>query len=223
MGDKRSRLNKFEKRRKTTKSISILLILGSILVIVLLGIWIFGGSDDKNDKAIEEPKEEASDITINDDADKEDDSGDKVTKGDDESSDKDDSSETGDQENYNQDEDEDNNEEIETEEATPSDDNVSDAYTGDWSAVGTEQEGPHTTDYTDGSQDRIEIKKASAVATGLDEGNMRTWWVGNGGDQKVVSTVSSADQSEKYRVFLSWIDGEGWKPTKVEELKEMDY
>lgn len=223
MSDKHSRLNKFEKRRKTTKSISILLILGAILIIVLLGIWIFGGSDNKDDKATEEPNEAASDITINDDAEKEDDSGDKVTKGDESSSDQDDSSGTEDPENDDQDENKDEHEEIETEQAEPTDDNVSEAYTGDWSAVETEQEGPHTTDYNEGSMDRKEIEKASAIATGLDEASITTWWVSNGGDQKVVSTVSDADQSEIYRVFLSWIDGKGWQPDKVEKLKSLDY
>lgn len=220
MGAKHSRLNKFEKRRKNTKSISILLIIVSILIILLLGIWIFGGGDNKEDKASENKEEKTSDITINDDSEAED-AGDKVTKGDDDNNK---SSDDNDEEEGQTDEE--NNkekEDIEKQEATPSDDNVSEAYTANWSAIGTEQEGTHTTNYNGGSQDRIEIQKASAVATGLDEGGIITIWVGNGGDQKVVSTVTNADKTESYRVFLSWIDGQGWKPTKVEKLKELSY
>lgn len=231
MDDKHSRLNKFEKRRKATKSISILLLIGGILIILLLGIWIFGG-DDTEDKASKGEKEEqSSDITINDDSDEED-AGDKVTKGDDasERENEDESSDitVNDDENDKEKEDKENEEkdkenEIKKEEAAPSDGNVSEAYTGEWSAVGTEQEGPHTTNYDSGSQDRIEIQEASAIATGLDENGIITMWVGNGGDQKVVSTVSSADKTKNYRVFLSWKDGEGWQPTKVEKLKQLDY
>ena len=27
---------------------------------------------------------------------------------------------------------------------------------------------------------------------------------------------------QSYRVYIEWVDGEGWKPVKVEELKEND-
>lgn len=110
---------------------------------------------------------------------------------------------------------------IETEPAEPSGEQVTDAYTGNWPPIGTEQEGPHTTDYTDDSQDRIEIARAAAMVTGLDEESMNTNWVGNDGEQQVFTVVSSSDYSEVYRVFLSWVDGEGWQPTKVEELNEV--
>src|SRR5699024_2615670 len=99
---------------------------------------------------------------------------------------------------------EDDEGEIETEEVEPSDANVSKAYTGNWEPVGTKQSGPHTTNYDDGSQDRIEIKKAVQLATGLQD--MTEVWVGNGGDQKVIATVTSPDKTDIYPVYLSWVD-----------------
>ncbi|MDY0405502.1 YrrS family protein [Virgibacillus sp. 179-BFC.A HS] len=105
-------------------------------------------------------------------------------------------------------------------EVESSDSNVVEAFTADWQPVGTEQTGPHTTNYDDGSQDRKEIKHAAAMATGLDENNMTTYWVGNAGDQKVTTTVFNGNQSEIYRVSLTWHDGQGWQVNKVEKLKE---
>src|SRR5699024_3870393 len=115
----------------------------------------------------------------------------------------------------------DEEDEVETEEVEPSDANVSKAYTGNWEPVGTKQSGSHTTNYDDGSQDRIEIKEAMQLANGLQD--MTELGVGNGGDQKVIATVASPDETDIYRVYLSWVDGKGWQPTKVEELKEVSY
>lgn len=60
------------------------------------------------------------------------------------------------------------------------------------------------------------------MVTGIPEDNMIEWWVGNGGDQKVVATVSDREETETYRVYLSWVDNEGWQPTKLETLVEND-
>ncbi|MFD1038565.1 YrrS family protein [Virgibacillus byunsanensis] len=209
--DNYSRVNKFEKRRKNTKSISILLILGSILIIVLLGMWIFGGDDEESDA-------QPTDTEINEDETNENTDEDTV--------DEDTSSEEGnttEEDGDSNEEENDANNNVDVEEAEPTDDeNVLEAYTGDWQPVGTDQEGEHTTTYEEGSQDRNEMEQAIRVATRLQEGNMTTWWLENGGDQKVIATVSNKDESENYRVYLSWIDNQGWQPTKVEILKEND-
>ncbi|WP_067727338.1 YrrS family protein [Oceanobacillus damuensis] len=221
--DNHSRLNKFEKRRKNTKAISIFLIVGAILLIILLGIWFFGGGNEEagNEQAANEG-EESSDFLNMEPSDEE--SNDNGIDGDSATNDDADNEESTEQteseeEKANEDEEEEN---TETEPAEPSDDNVAEAYTGDWEPVGTEQEGPHTTNYSDGSQDRIEIKRAASTATGIDESEMVEWWVENGGDQKVVATVSDSEETNVYRVFMSWVDNEGWQPTKVELLIEND-
>ncbi|PAV28979.1 hypothetical protein CIL05_13440 [Virgibacillus profundi] len=225
--DKHSRLNKFEKRRKNTKGISILLIIAGILIIVLLGIWLFGGGNEEEENA-EQPDSISEDIVINDDNENNNtedesssDEGNSDSENTDESADETEEDSNDDQ-NSDEESNQDNNEDIEAEEVEPSDDNVSRAYTGNWEPIGTEQEGPHTTTYEEGTADRKELKQAASLATGLAEDDMIEWWYENGGDQKVIATVSNNAQTETYRVYLSWIDEEGWKPTKVEELIEND-
>lgn len=110
-------------------------------------------------------------------------------------------------------------EEATVKEVSTNDNNVIKAYEGDWDPIETEQEGPHTTTYDTGSKDRIEIKEALVMVTGLEEDNLIEHWIGRGGEGKVIATVSDNDHEEIYKVYLQWIDGEGWQPTKYEELK----
>lgn len=224
--NKQSRSNKFEKRRKNTKKISILMIVASILILILLAIWIFGGKDKdnttSNSDTFEKENMEIEDdhnLTDQEESDAEDNELTENQSSEDLENDAM-NEENNDAENENTDSEEEM--EIETEQLDPSDDNVIEAYTGNWQPIGTVQEGPHTTNYDGGSQDRIEIKQAVMSATGLSE-DMIEHWVGNGGDQKVVSTVANSANTEYYRVYLSWIDNEGWQATKVERLKELQY
>src|SRR5690625_2182473 len=201
--DKDSRLNKYEKRRKTTKAITILIIIAIVLLLILVSTFIFGG--DKSEEKETEPTE----VEIEDE-DTED------TEKPEEETDETEDEKDAEKEN------EDKDAEIETEPVDHSDDNVSEAYEGNWKPVGTKQEGSHTTDYSEGSADRVEIKEAIIAATGLDSDNMVEWKVENGGDQKVLATVSDHDETEVYRIYLSWVDGDGWQITKIEELIEND-
>ena len=216
MSDENSRIDKYEKRRKTTKSITVLLIIGGILIVFLLFIWIFGGDGKKSEESNEASTEIQRDENDSNDTMFEDEE-DPIEK---DESDEDDAKDKNDEDKEEKKED-DEEDEVETEEVEPSDANVSKAYTGNWEPVGTKQSGSHTTNYDDGSQDRIEIKEAVQLATGLQD--MTELWVGNGGDQKVIATVASSDETDIYRVYLSWVDEKGWQPTKVEELKEVSY
>lgn len=94
---------------------------------------------------------------------------------------------------------------------------------GEWEPVGTEQTGEHVTDYSEGSQDRIEIKRAISTATGIGENDMIEWWVGSAGNDQVEATVSNSEQTETYRVQLRWVDNQGWQPTLVEQLSSNPY
>lgn len=90
------------------------------------------------------------------------------------------------------------------------------AEAGSWEPVGTSQTGPHVTDYSNGSQDRIEIKQAVAMATGLNEADIIEEWVGNDGTEDgVEATVRSASTGESFIVHLKWRDGQGWQPISV--------
>ena len=67
-------------------------------------------------------------------------------------------------------------------------------------------------------------QQALAYATGLSQDSMIFWKIKNGGGpQKSVGIVSSKDKVEKYRVYLEWVDGKGWKPVKMDVLKTLDF
>jgi cytoskeletal protein RodZ len=92
-----------------------------------------------------------------------------------------------------------------------------------WKPVGTSQSGQHTSVYSEGHVDWTEKLNAIAYTTGLSADNMIVWRIQNGGDpQKSIGVVSSNNKEEKYRVYLQWVDGEGWKPEKMETLKTLD-
>ncbi len=89
----------------------------------------------------------------------------------------------------------------------------------DWKPVGTTQTGEHEAVYDQNSVDWQEMLKAISYATGISADNMTVWFLGNnGGPQSAAGTVSEKGGSTKYRVAIEWVDGEGWKPMKVEEL-----
>jgi len=91
-----------------------------------------------------------------------------------------------------------------------------------WEPVGTKQKGDHVSVYQKDSVDWNEKVKAVSYATGLDSNNMYVMMIKNGGGpQKSIATVQSKDESEKYRVHLEWVDGEGWKPVKMDVLKTL--
>lgn len=216
-----SRVNKFEKRRKSTKSLSFFLVLGSILLVLLIALIIFGGDEESDQPSEKQAVESASESEQGEDAkddttseeDKQSNTENNGTNNEDSASDSSTDTDTAE---------ENNNDGTQTEQVEPSDDNVVEAYTKDWQPVGTEQSEPHSTNYDDESQDRLEMRKAAASATGVDEDSLTMWWIKRNGDQKVVTTVSNPENTEVYRAYLTWVEGQGWKPTKVEKLKEND-
>ncbi|MEN2765906.1 YrrS family protein [Ornithinibacillus xuwenensis] len=224
--DRHTRVNKFEKRRKNTKLMSILISAAIFLIVLLIGMWIFG-PDDEPANTDETTSDEKTNDTADDEA--EDTETDENTEQDSEASNDEDSSQTeessSDTEESDSTEDEGTtNDNVDKEPTEPNsdDDNVIEAYTGAWQPVGTEQTGPHTTQFVTESQDWKEMEKAIRLATGLSEEEMETYWIGNGGDQKAIGTVTNKAETEIYRVYISWVDGQGWQPTLVEVLKELE-
>lgn len=91
-----------------------------------------------------------------------------------------------------------------------------------WEPIGTKQKGDHVSVYQKDSADWNEKVQAVSYATGLDTNNMYVMMIKNGGGpQKSIATVQSKDESEKYRVHMEWVDGEGWKPVKMDVLKTL--
>jgi len=201
---------KHEKRQKQKRKILFFASLAILFLIVFISLILFGNKGNPQEASVdssEEQTEETEDSTKSNTTNSKDDT-------------------TPDDTTIESEESEDNTEEeIEIEEIPSDDSNVKTAYKGDWDPIGTKQEGPHTINYNDGSDDRVEIKEAVVKVTELDENDMIEHWIGRGGDQAVIATVynSSYEESidEIYRVYLQWIDEEGWQPTKVEELKHL--
>lgn len=93
----------------------------------------------------------------------------------------------------------------------------------DWEPVGTTQSGEHTAVFDQNSADWQEMILAYSYATGIDKNNMTVWWNENGGaPNTALGTVSQKGSDQTYRVLIQWVDGQGWKPVKVEELIQND-
>lgn len=88
-----------------------------------------------------------------------------------------------------------------------------------WEPIGTVQEGEHVMTFS--GIDWDEMVDAISYATNLHKEEMTIHWLGNNGYNKAVGTVYTKNKRNIYRVYIEWVDGKGWKPTKVEELREI--
>ncbi|MED4934437.1 DUF1510 family protein [Heyndrickxia coagulans] len=92
-----------------------------------------------------------------------------------------------------------------------------------WKPVGTGQTGGHVYSASSTSLDWKEKLKALSYATGIPEDNMTVWFLEHGATtDEAIGTVSAKNSDTTYRVYLTWVDGKGWKPTKMYELIEND-
>ncbi|SNZ11156.1 Protein of unknown function [Terribacillus aidingensis] len=201
-----SRLNNRNQRRKPKKWLSLVLALVGAAVVVVLLIAVLNNKptasnetadDDQNKQTI---ADQVSGNSASDDENKE--------QSDEEKKEEEDKEEK----------------DSKKEEVEPSDDNVKEAYKKDWEPIGTEQSGAHTTTFQKGTTDWNEILQAVGGAVGLDPATMTPWAIennGNGGND-ILATISGPGSDETFRVYASWVDGDGWKVTKVEVLKEND-
>lgn len=231
-----SRFNQRDQKRKVNKIYNIAITIVSILI-VIVAVSIFlsdDGTDSK--KATTEPKQVAetekgkvvdkpSGKEEETDSEKEDAVGDSEAT--EEGAEKEDSKATEEdaEEKAEDDADPEKAGDAELVEVEGSGDgNVASTYTSEsWKPVGTEQSGEHTTSFEKGSVDWNEMSKAIASGAGIDEGNMKLWWLQNGGSPTTaIGTVSEGDNPKTFRVYIEWVDGSGWKPVKVEELKTND-
>ncbi|WNF21814.1 DUF1510 family protein [Mesobacillus jeotgali] len=205
------------KRRKTNLVLNSLI----VVVILLIGIVSFNiffsndeGVADQNDVGAEKDQAAAS-------PDKKDDSQDSDKKDDSQDSDKKDES-ASDEADEESAEDEELADPIVTEGG--SDANVKQTIENpEWKPVGTTQSGEHNTVFDQNAVDWQEMILAYSYATGIDKDNMTVWWNENGGaPNTAVGTVSQKGSDQTFRVWVEWVDGEGWKPVKVEELIQND-
>jgi hypothetical protein len=88
-----------------------------------------------------------------------------------------------------------------------------------WQPIGTTQSEPHVTQFKKDSVDWKEMLDAISYATGLSQSDMIVWFIGNNGPNKAVATISTKDKAQRYKVYIEWVENQGWKPTKVQKLK----
>ncbi|MFC7684598.1 YrrS family protein [Ureibacillus sp. GCM10028918] len=91
----------------------------------------------------------------------------------------------------------------------------------EWKVTPTKQVGEHVSAYEKGHPDYEEKLETFRQAVQLDENNIIFWSVKNNGSaDSSVAVVSTSDKTENYRVYIEWLQNEGWKPVKVEKLNQ---
>lgn len=92
-----------------------------------------------------------------------------------------------------------------------------------WQPYPTEQEGPHASVYQKGHIDYEEKISAVYSVIPLEQSNSILLRIqNNGSPQTSRAIVTNMDKTEIYRVFIEWVDEEGWQPTMVEVLASLD-
>lgn len=92
-----------------------------------------------------------------------------------------------------------------------------------WQVTPTKQSGEHVSTYQKGHIDYEEKLLTFRNTVGLEEDNIIYWSVkNNGSSENSIAVVSSKDLKQKYRVSIEWIANQGWKPVKMEILKEIE-
>lgn len=207
-----SRVKKYKKRRSVKRSIIALSIVGFILLFSVI-VMTFTAETDDQAKENENRNTDSEEQLVEDDL-----NNDEVHQmiDDQESTDEE---QTGDQKDES-DHIQVNNHLVEPKDVPSDDPNVIVAKEGEWQPIGTIQEEPHVVTFEKDSIDWQEMVAAIESVVNIDD--MVIHWLGNGGEQKAVGTVSNQDKTENYRVYISWVMNEGWQPTRVEQLHQLE-
>lgn len=206
-------------RRKTNIILNSLIVI-VLLLIVIISSKIFFGNDQKDSEEtslvtsandlVEKDSETVSDEKTDTNKENETDSQDQEST--------DDNEETDDLNN--EDSDQNDQEDLEDQKIVTeggSDPEVKKTIVNpSWEPVGTSQEGQHFNSYS--GVDWNEMVQAITYGTGIEESNMIIDFLGNNGPNKSVGTITQKDTQQKFRVYIEWVDQEGWRPTLVEEL-----
>ncbi|MBU5595310.1 YrrS family protein [Amphibacillus sp. MSJ-3] len=205
-----SRLNRFEKRRKNTKWLSIFMIIGIILIVIFVAILVFSSPDDvQPDPDLESPTPD-----LEDEPDQEIEADEDFTN-----DDKNGAEEEDDSDNHLTGQ-EPNNSEIEY--IDSDEENVEFSYKSTWPSIQTKQTEPHEITWEQTSQDWQEMMKAAELATGVPVDEMYYLWVSGNGPQSVIATFSNSAMDEHFRVYITWIEYQGWQPERVDMLYAHD-
>ncbi|MDG4655432.1 DUF1510 family protein [Ectobacillus antri] len=96
---------------------------------------------------------------------------------------------------------------------------VAEAYTNpSWKPIGTVQSEPHVTKFDSSSQDWKEMTQAISYALDIPADTLTILFLGNNGPNKAIGTVQAKDTKERFKVYIEWVEGQGWQPTLVHKL-----
>ncbi|UAL51127.1 MULTISPECIES: YrrS family protein [Metabacillus] len=220
---KGSRFENRDKRRKANVVLNILIGIVVILILVIGSQLMLGGDD--SEQASKDTEEETGSNQIENEKNKEEKDKEQTAKEDAEADQDGSEEEDAAKEEENaeeQPEESEAGEEVVTE-GDPNSNVDQIIENPGWKPVGTSQSGTHTAQYDKNSQDWAEMIKAMSYATGLSESDMTIWFIGNNGSPNdAKGTISSKDKTQNYKVEITWVENEGWKPVKVEKLKQTE-
>ncbi|OKL38180.1 DUF1510 family protein [Domibacillus mangrovi] len=202
-----SRAERKTKRRKTNRILNTAIAVVAMLIIIV-GFTIFAGGNNEEPVATEEAKRaQEQTAAVTDDEKKEEEPESAATK------------EPVKEESVKEEE---PTEKVIVKEG--SEPNVEkDIVDPNWEGVGTSQSGTHTSSFEMNSTDWQEKVKAISYATGIASDDMTVWYISGNGPKGAIGTVSpKADQNDAYRVYIEWVEGQGWKPVKVQKLEQND-
>ncbi|MFY0757474.1 YrrS family protein [Metabacillus dongyingensis] len=216
---KGSRFENRDKRRKANVVLNILIGIVVILILVIGSQLLLGGDD--SEQASKDTEEETGSNQIENEKNKEEKDKEQDAETDQDSSEEEDAAKE--EENAEeQSEESEAGEEVVTE-GDPNSNVDQIIENPGWKPVGTSQSGPHSAQYDKNSQDWAEMIKAMSYATGISESDMTIWFIGNNGSPNdAKGTISSKDKTQNYKVEITWVENEGWKPVKVEKLKQTE-
>lgn len=228
MNEREPDLSRVERKkgRNRNKLLNIMIAV-VVLLIIIATVAIFSGN--KDDKKPDNTEETTNDTIVNDEESEDIEDGgqdseeEDSVEGDNTATDENKSDSNSNHENETN---TDSTEESDSITRIPSEDNIIAETVVDsaWKPIGTTQTGEHVSLYDGVSDDWNEKKQALAYATGLPQESMIFLKIKNGGGpQKSIGIVSSRDSTLKYRVYLEWVDGEGWKPVKMDKLTTLDF
>ncbi|OES44296.1 DUF1510 family protein [Domibacillus iocasae] len=205
-----SRAQRKTKRRKTNRILNTAIAV-VVLLIIIVGFTIFAGGNDEEPAAPEETKQNQTAAVSDEETEEK--PTDEITE---------EPAETEEPAGEEETEEKPADEEVVVSEGTEP--NVEqDIVNPNWEGVGTTQSGEHTSSFETDSADWQEKEQALAYATGIPLSGMTVWYISGNGPQAAIGTVSpKSNKNEAYRVYIEWVDGEGWKPTKVQKLEEND-
>ena len=207
--EEKAKESKFD---KVNNYLNYLIAVVAILIVVTL--WMLIAGDNKSDKDVAQTTEqlESTDKTIDDATEDEQDEQSTETTEDEPS---DDSELTNDSTNETT---------SENTVDTSTDPNVSEVQINpNWEAYPTQQTGEHVSTFKKGHIDYEEKLKAIFSVTDLQQENSIILSVRNNGSaQSAIGVVTSKNKEKKYRVSIEWVDGQGWKPVKLEVLNSLE-